>query len=99
MGYLHFEKKTLEKAVNKIWKSSWNRPEKFTSHGLRAGSACAMLLAGYDPETVKVFGRWNSDACRRYVRIQVTSVTGKQSKPLMELELVLQSNGEEWKKL
>ncbi len=42
---------------------------KFSSHSLRSGGATEMFLGGCSDATVQLFGRWDSDAYKAYIRI------------------------------
>jgi hypothetical protein len=42
---------------------------KFSSHSLRSGGATEMFLGGCSDTTVQLFGRWESDAYKAYIRI------------------------------
>ena len=48
-------------------KSSGLDPARYATHSLRRGGATALVAAGVNPETVRRFGRWLSDAWRTYV--------------------------------
>ena len=42
-------------------------PEKIATRSLRASGAMALLLAGVDPDKIRIIGRWRSDAMFRYL--------------------------------
>ena len=44
-------------------------PRPFSSHSLRIGGATAALAAGMSPLTIRVMGRWDSDAYEVYCRL------------------------------
>lgn len=45
-------------------------PAKLTARSLRPGGATALLCARVDPNTIKLVGRWKSDAMLRYLHAQ-----------------------------
>ena len=42
-------------------------PDKIATRSLRASGAMALLLAGVDPDKIRIVGRWRSDAMFRYL--------------------------------
>lgn len=63
--------KMLHKALfmercNAVWVSIGS--SRLTGHSFRIGGTTELLLAGVDPDVVKVMGRWSSDAFLRYWR-------------------------------
>jgi hypothetical protein len=42
-------------------------PQVFSTHSLRAGGASALHAAGASIDTIKMHGRWSSDAYQRYI--------------------------------
>ena len=40
------------------------------SHSFRIGAATTALLKGYSQDQIKIMGRWNSDAYKKYLRVQ-----------------------------
>ncbi len=42
-------------------------PDKIAARSLRASGAMALLLAGVDPDKIRIVGRWRSDAMFRYL--------------------------------
>ncbi|ETL84294.1 hypothetical protein L917_15851 [Phytophthora nicotianae] len=47
-------------------------PAKFGTHSMRSGGATALFAAGTDRLTIKIFGRWSSDAFELYTRMNDT---------------------------
>eukprot|EP00644_Phytophthora_capsici_P001406 jgi/Phyca11/105192/e_gw1.10.359.1 len=47
-------------------------PSKFGTHSMRSGGATALFAAGTDRLTIKLFGRWSSDAFELYTRMNDT---------------------------
>jgi hypothetical protein len=45
-------------------------PDRITARSLRPGGATALLCARIDPDTIKLVGRWKSDAMLRYLHAQ-----------------------------
>ena len=42
-------------------------PSKIAARSLRASGAMALLLGGFDPDKIRIVGRWKSDAMFRYL--------------------------------
>ena len=42
-------------------------PDKIAARSLRSSGAMALLLAGVDPDKIRIVGRWRSDAMFRYL--------------------------------
>lgn len=42
-------------------------PSKYSGHSLRRGGATSLHLRGISEQTIKMLGRWRSDAFRRYI--------------------------------
>ena len=38
-------------------------PTNIAARSLRSSGAMALLLGGVDPDHIRIFGRWRSDAC------------------------------------
>ena len=57
---------------------NWKQPSRgipaasISCRSLRPGGATALLCAGVDDETIKLIGRWQSDAMLRYLRVDAT---------------------------
>ena len=51
-------------------------PTKFGAHSLRIGAATAALGEGVPPETIRLMGRWCSDAYHVYCRMSFQSALG-----------------------
>lgn len=49
-------------------------PNKVSCRSLRAAGAMALFCAKVDPETVRLLGRWNSDAMLRYLHLQAEPI-------------------------
>ncbi|KAJ7584018.1 hypothetical protein C8J56DRAFT_952416 [Mycena floridula] len=54
------------KRCNEIWKRQ--DIQRFTGHSFRIGGTTHFLICGVNPEAVKSFGRWKSDAFHKYWR-------------------------------
>lgn len=59
-------KQRFLRRCNSIWKRYKIR--RFTGHSFRIGGTTHYLLVGVNPEVVKTFGRWSSNAFLRYWR-------------------------------
>ncbi len=42
----------------------------YSGHSFRIGAVTAAAYAGVEDSTIQALGRWNSDAFRRYIRMQ-----------------------------
>eukprot|EP00978_Attheya_sp_CCMP212_P015735 scaffold40749_cov24-Attheya_sp.AAC.1 len=51
------------------------KAEQVGSYSLRAGGAMAMKLNGSDRDTIRKFGRWNSDTFLMYIHNQITHLS------------------------
>lgn len=69
------EARTLSKTLQAVAKSKGLDPTKFSSHSLRSGGATSLLENNVDSTTIKLHGRWKSDAFQRYTRM--TSSTSR----------------------
>jgi hypothetical protein len=49
-------------------------PSDVSTKNMRASGATALLCARIDPDTIRLVGRWASDAMLRYLHVQVTPV-------------------------
>jgi hypothetical protein len=56
------------------------KAEQVGSHSLRAGGAMAMKLNGSDRDTIRKFGRWNSDTFLMYIHNQIAHLSAGVSK-------------------
>ena len=62
---------TVLRAAASLVEHVTNVPAKlFTVRSLRPGGATALLCAGVDSDTIKLLGRWKSDAMFHYLRVQ-----------------------------
>ena len=50
-------------------------PHEIGSHSLRSGGAMTLHLAGISEHTIKIIGRWRSDAFLIYLQGQIASFT------------------------
>ena len=67
---------TLQKAVTEIGEKSLGfKKEEIGTHSIRSGGAMAMYLAKIQIFSIKMIGRWKSDAFLRYIRKQVQQFT------------------------
>lgn len=51
-------------------------PKFYKAHSFRIGAATTAALNGVSDQAIKAWGRWSSDAYRRYIRISVLNSTG-----------------------
>ena len=59
------------------------KPSLFSTHSLRVGGATALHEAGASVDTIKMHGRWASNAYQRYVRLpsaQALNLTARMVK-------------------
>ena len=61
---------SLRHAAHSIQASTGLDPSKLTARSLRPGGATALLCARVDTDTIKLVGRWKSDAMLRYLHTQ-----------------------------
>ena len=74
---------TVLRAAASLVEHETNIPAKLiTVRSLRPGGATALLCAGVDSDTIKLLGRWKSDAMFRYLRVQADA-QGKHHSQLM----------------
>ncbi|KAG2780192.1 hypothetical protein PC129_g13504 [Phytophthora cactorum] len=52
----------------------WKNPNNISTHSLRTGGTAALRAGGVDADTIRMHGRWSSDAYRVYVREAPASV-------------------------
>jgi hypothetical protein len=57
------------------------------SHSLRAGGAMAMKLNGSHHDTIRKFGRWNSDTFLMYIHNQIAHLSAGEFKRMARLVL------------
>jgi hypothetical protein len=55
-----------------------------TASSLRPGGATALLCAGINKDTIKLIGRWRSDAIDTYLRTTATILTSDHSAKMLE---------------
>lgn len=53
-------------------------PQQYAGHSLRKGLASSLHNGGYDAEVIKNFGRWRSDAFRRYCHLSLGNIQHAQ---------------------
>lgn len=51
-------------------------PQQITARSLRSGGAMALMCAGVPTDTIKLVGRWRSDAVFRYLHTQAAPLVG-----------------------
>ena len=67
---------TLRLEANKIgFQTLGFYPHEIGSHSLRSGGAMTLHLAGISEHTIKIIGRWRSDAFLIYLQGQIASFT------------------------
>jgi hypothetical protein len=66
----------LRHAARTVQRSTGIDPAKLTARSLRPGSATALLCAKVDNDTIKLVGRWQSDAMLRYLHTQAVPAMG-----------------------
>jgi hypothetical protein len=57
-------------------------PSELESRSLRAGGATALLCANIDFNTIRLLGRWKSDAMIRYLHISANPAVHKLAKEM-----------------
>jgi len=65
----HVSVSSISTAVKRAATAHGLQNNKFSSHSLRSGGATEMFLGGCSDTTVQLFGRWESDAYKAYIRI------------------------------
>jgi hypothetical protein len=58
-------------------------PSDIGLHSLRSGAAMAMYLAGIPPSTIKITGRWSSEAFMDYIRPQIAKFSSHLSSSMI----------------
>jgi hypothetical protein len=59
-------------------------PEKLTARSLRPGGATALLCGKIDNDTIKLVGRWQSDAMLRYLHTQAVPAMGNLARSMFQ---------------
>jgi hypothetical protein len=59
-------------------------PEKLTARSLRPGGATALLCARIDRDTIKLVGRWKSDAMLRYLHAQAVPAMNNLARAMLQ---------------
>ena len=72
----------ITKAIKRAAAVIGVNPRSYSSHSLRSGGATAMFLGGATDATVRLFGRWNSDAYLRYLHISTATTNNLSSSML-----------------
>jgi len=57
-------------------------PQSITARSLRAGGAMALLCGRVDPDTIKLLGRWHSDAMMRYLHQEAQPIMKNLAKTM-----------------
>jgi len=58
--------------------------KKISAISLRSGGATALLCARIDTDTIKLLGRWRSDAVEKYLRTNAHTVTEGYSSTMVQ---------------
>jgi hypothetical protein len=53
-------------------------PSKYSGHSLRRGGATSLHIRGISEQTIKILGRWRSDAFRRYIDSPIEQLRSAQ---------------------
>ena len=59
-------------------------PAKISASSLRPGGATALLCGNIHKDTIKLIGRWRSDAIDTYLCTQATALTSKYSHVMLQ---------------
>ena len=74
----------LEDAIEAVGREKINIEKgEIGTHSIRSGAAMAMYLGELPVETIKMIGRWSSDAFLRYIRPQVEQFCQNVSKKMI----------------
>ena len=69
----------ITKALKESAKATYNQhgidPSLISTHSLRSGGATSLLCANVDATTIRLIGRWKSDAMLQYLRTQTAAIT------------------------
>lgn len=70
---------TVKSAATSLYPLTGLSAAEVSGRSLRAGGAMALLCANVDPNTIKLLGRWHSDAMVRYLHVQAQPITQRLS--------------------
>jgi len=73
---------TLCASATSIGDKAGLRPKEISARSLRAGGAMALLLGKVDTDTIKLVGRWRSDAMLVYLHVSARPIM-QQHAPIM----------------
>ncbi|ETL27182.1 hypothetical protein L916_19249 [Phytophthora nicotianae] len=59
---------SMSKVLRSAAKACDVNPSNISTHTQRVGGATALHAAGVDADTIRMHGRWSSDACQIYIR-------------------------------
>jgi hypothetical protein len=74
----------LRSAASACYNDTGIPPQHISARSLRPGGATALLCAGIAKDTVKLLGRWRSDAVDTYLRAFSVTVTKSHSRKMLE---------------
>jgi hypothetical protein len=64
----------LRLAAGSLRRETGLSPEEISARSIRAGGAMALLCGKIDHDTIKLLGRWHSDAMMRYLHVQAEPI-------------------------
>jgi hypothetical protein len=74
----------LRHAARTVQHSTGIDPAKLTARSLRPGGATALLCAKVDNDTIKMVGRWQSDAMLRYLHTQAVPAMANLARSMFQ---------------
>ncbi|KAL3667664.1 hypothetical protein V7S43_007217 [Phytophthora oleae] len=84
----------MSSLIKSAAESSDEDPRRYGTHSLRSGGVTARFAAGADSNTVKQFGRWNSNAYEGYIRLGDAQEVGLASHMISRRHLSAPNNGQ-----
>ena len=74
----------IQAAAFAVYNTTGIDPKKVSAASFRPGGATALLCGKVDKHTIKLLGRWRSDAIDTYLRTQATSLTSDFSELMLK---------------
>jgi hypothetical protein len=74
----------LRHAARTVQHATGISPDKLTACSLRPGGATALLCGKIDNDTIKLVGRWKSDAMLRYLHTQAVPAMGNLARSMFQ---------------